>query len=591
MKAIKLINESFNRLRESIDNSKDCLNSDDLFLRGYDDLDEAYVDPQTIPDSEILRGLQKKIGGKKLSSKNITPEEQEVLDKYGLDAWGYKGDTKMVTPGSNNILGTDWSLRRSKAFEKGLVNLADRASKMDDRQKRTSGISTAYVPGVYNPSFKERNDAYVNDLLSKNYSQMKSYLSRKKDAQQDLDSGIQDYYDSRIKDATNNYEKSIAGIDRDIDYYNDNLSKANSVIQNLLDKKRAKLKKKIGECLRRIDEAKMSPEDAEDTALLKSIFNKLDKRSNARLTPEEQDVLDKYGLFKEYGTIYKSGHNPLRNYDTRSTWDYRNDRRIHRDNSKINLADRARKLGTRSGNYVYSDLDSERSYINDMISADTDTMKKALNSRRLANINLKRQDIKKADAQSKLANSIDQALSYKKNRISSAKNNISKAQAGIDSLLNRNKNESLNENYEEKSIIRTNLDSVVGANKAEEIFDSILGQISDGMWENSPGQDKYWRFATTVGPNLEIDRGSIHDYSGRYIESGFGDKSDEEVLKFFGNRLKTICQEFLHDNNMNPYRNWNEDNEEICDYIDRHEGNDVTVGDCYKAFRFLTGRG
>ena len=54
--------------------------------------------------------------------------------------------------------------------------------------------------------------------------------------------------------------------------------------------------KKLHEIADKMDEAQMSPEDEADSALIRSAIKKLEKRANARFTPEEQAVLDKYGI-------------------------------------------------------------------------------------------------------------------------------------------------------------------------------------------------------------------------------------------------------------------------------------------------------
>lgn len=44
---------------------------------------------------------------------------------------------------------------------------------------------------------------------------------------------------------------------------------------------------------------KMSPEDEHDSAIIKSIIDKTSERTNAKLTPEEKEILDKYNLSRE----------------------------------------------------------------------------------------------------------------------------------------------------------------------------------------------------------------------------------------------------------------------------------------------------
>lgn len=72
--------------------------------------------------------------------------------------------------------------------------------------------------------------------------------------------------------------------------------------------------KKIHEMLTKMDEASMSDEDRKENDLLRSIYSKRMNRANAKLTSEEQAVLDKYGLYTDFykgyndnkvGGIYK----------------------------------------------------------------------------------------------------------------------------------------------------------------------------------------------------------------------------------------------------------------------------------------------
>ena len=126
--------------------------------------------------------------------------------------------------------------------------------------------------------------------------------------------------------------------------------------------------KKLKECLKRLNEAEMSPEDKADSKILWDIYNKTQNRRNAKLTPEENAVLDKYGLVRnsDWQTISKSGgkygYGPeVTNYDIRKkfSWrnpDFRNSGKSSADvQSKINLADRARKMDVRGeGGYESS---------------------------------------------------------------------------------------------------------------------------------------------------------------------------------------------------------------------------------------------
>lgn len=110
---------------------------------------------------------------------------------------------------------------------------------------------------------------------------------------------------------------------------------------------------KLRSLIKRLNEAEMSDEDKADSALLRSIYNKTQQRANAKLTPEETAVLDKYNLRRDSGTknIRKNtSENPwgdaLISRHVRDKFD-----RWNQDETKINLADRARKMDSRGPGY------------------------------------------------------------------------------------------------------------------------------------------------------------------------------------------------------------------------------------------------
>lgn len=97
---------------------------------------------------------------------------------------------------------------------------------------------------------------------------------------------------------------------------------------------------RIQECLKRLNEAEMSDEDKADTATLANIYTKTQQRANAALTPDEKAVLAKYGLSRDSGT---------KNIVDKD-WNRLVQRRRGQDSDKVNLADRARKMGPRAKN-------------------------------------------------------------------------------------------------------------------------------------------------------------------------------------------------------------------------------------------------
>ena len=117
---------------------------------------------------------------------------------------------------------------------------------------------------------------------------------------------------------------------------------------------------KLNEHLSRLNEAEMSDEDRKDSDLIRSMIAKLQKRSNSRFTPEEQAVMDKYGITRDNWSkeLSVGGRSLHPSYDgkQRKVYGSYDDWRGHYvrngDPSKINYADRARKLPQRSDDQI-----------------------------------------------------------------------------------------------------------------------------------------------------------------------------------------------------------------------------------------------
>ena len=141
---------------------------------------------------------------------------------------------------------------------------------------------------------------------------------------------------------------------------------------------------------------------------------------------------------------------------------------------------------------------------------------------------------------------------------------------GID--FNENK---LNEdiNSENSIIIPTGLSD----NKSEDVLNSVLGQLSDGIWENSSRMDKYWKYAEIIkdGSELCIKVNNVNDYS-----NGFKDMNAAQISRWFANKVKQIVQE--------EDLKWDRTNTDKAHYLNRNA--DVTVEDAYRVYDQLLGR-
>ena len=110
-------------------------------------------------------------------------------------------------------------------------------------------------------------------------------------------------------------------------------------------------------------------------------------------------------------------------------------------------------------------------------------------------------------------------------------------------------------------------------NKAKDVLDSVMGQLSDGIWENSPGMNKYWEHA-----DIDFIGNEINIVVDNSWGSGFRGKSPEEIKKWFAKKVKQIIKE--------EGLAWKRDNEESAEYMH----GDVKVRDAYRVYDKLLGR-
>ena len=133
----------------------------------------------------------------------------------------------------------------------------------------------------------------------------------------------------------------------------------------------------------------------------------------------------------------------------------------------------------------------------------------------------------------------------------------------------------------EKDLVPTGLSDA----KAKDILNSVIGQMSDGIWENTSQMNRYWQYADIVEQNgelfIKVDRNSYG--------SGFYGKSDEEVRKFFANKVKQIAKEFINDYHYDiPDLKWDRNCTVECSYLDYNSG--ATIQDGYRVYDKLLGR-
>ena len=104
------------------------------------------------------------------------------------------------------------------------------------------------------------------------------------------------------------------------------------------------------------------------------------------------------------------------------------------------------------------------------------------------------------------------------------------------------------------------------------ILGSVIGQMSDGIWENTRSMEKYWK-------SLSYGK----DSSGYlYLEDRNGVTTD--IYEFFANKIKKIIQVEIEDGNDRLA--WSRS----CTGVPHYMHGQVTVGDCYELYELLKGR-
>lgn len=102
----------------------------------------------------------------------------------------------------------------------------------------------------------------------------------------------------------------------------------------------------------------------------------------------------------------------------------------------------------------------------------------------------------------------------------------------------------------ELRVIETGLDE--RNKKYNEILRSVIGQLSDGMWENCNRLIGYWIFDEATGKDNKIvvsnepyewDKRGSRKYKNPYLKM-----TDQEIREFYAKKIKQIIREELKDN-------------------------------------------
>lgn len=106
------------------------------------------------------------------------------------------------------------------------------------------------------------------------------------------------------------------------------------------------------------------------------------------------------------------------------------------------------------------------------------------------------------------------------------------------------------------------------------ILHACIGQMSDGIWENTRSMEKYWKSLS-----INEDSSGMIEIDDRYYVCA-------NPADFMANKIKQIIKIEIEDGN--DKLNWSRTCSAIPQYITY--GSPITVGDCYELYELLKGR-
>lgn len=600
-------------------------------------LDEAKMSDEDREDSQKLLDIGRKVKTK-ADLKKLTDEERALLDKYGLETFGWRGENRTLTKGGvdifdgaqNTYRDSRYNHSRGKEEDSRKVNWADKARKVDARAENLpyNSEETGWIRHTrgYNQRnterekaaereqkdyvdfkiAKERQASYENEDSSKYLGSRRIERSKKKNAE------FQKKQDERISDAENKIDNALKRRKEIMDKHKRTVESIRNVLKSMA-----------------LNEAKMSDEDRKDSKALQDLFYNAERSWNYRPTEEEQELMKKYGIEQnDRGAVRVPSAEGI------DDWGVYN-------NKEMNVADYVRKLPERQKKWedntgeIYDRRSDHRRWSkrtdpfqsrrknNDakVMGSDVaefkkayDTIKKSKadigdakegkrmsNARQNSEINgIKRSSLerkkanqRKADRAKADANRIRSKYGLKTESLlteSDWKDYFNKKDSKYDS--NGDWNDSFDRDNMSTEVSERIIPTGVTGRKGYEVLSAVIGQMSDGKWENDPNMEKFWQFVSIDNDNnivIRLDdirsRRSNSKWSYTYTTSGFDKKSDDWVRNFFANKIKNLAETEMFDNNKDPYKGWNPDNDMELVYLSYDE--DITVADAYAIFKQL----
>ena len=123
----------------------------------------------------------------------------------------------------------------------------------------------------------------------------------------------------------------------------------------------------------------------------------------------------------------------------------------------------------------------------------------------------------------------------------------------------------------------------------KDIFHGVIGQLSDGIWENSPACTAYWVCCDIDADGdtikLVIDSEPTVRWGNEYINNRYFRMSDTDILYYFIRKMLQIVKIEGRDNGDERLYLMNAHNQTVCEYLDYTSG--VKVCDVWAVRKML----
>lgn len=135
-------------------------------------------------------------------------------------------------------------------------------------------------------------------------------------------------------------------------------------------------------------------------------------------------------------------------------------------------------------------------------------------------------------------------------------------------------------------IIKTNLDGEI----ANEILNGVIGQMSDGMFEESNYYNGFWMFVhIDESNNIHVSKFWGKTCWNKYYRNKFILMSDYEIKEFFAKMIKRIIHQELRNNNISVRGKFKKGNMMQTEYLNYDRN--VTINDCATVYDALMRKG